>query len=487
MSHKKGMLGRRFKAVSAAMIMGLLATVFVAAPGSAQEDGPESLEPAPQIVEGSTGGGGTGAEVGGAPGGTAPYIECAFAVVDATRSADDWIIHGQDDAPGIRPAETPCTADGDESAKQPTYGSYPHIQVAPNPHDMPNQRWIELWAAIDSNNHPGTIAYWDVYHNVQDPEAPKQEDFKVQVDGTSLGHRVCDVDTLAASTYVTGQATEEAWANMFVECETQRKQFYYGAFNLSKHQPHGWYTVILTTSLAGGGRAHMVYYIEVLPFVHLVKDFNGVGFGDIQQNNHYVQLCHGDYVFNDFSGPSPECDQNAGNEPSIKNWGNAGMRVDVAFRHMCLQGAPSCTNLKRIDLFDAALGIAPRGLTRIGECAPGQDPNTCGLPSSDVGDPWIPHSFPLNRGTLLCPNDEAKIEFSIYVEQIDNGTYDGAYALIGKPDFVIPDEDGERYRCETDRFHFGNAGAVYPRAYSGGEQLGDIAPATQAAVGYYAI
>jgi hypothetical protein len=390
----------------------------------------------------------TTAEVGGA-GGTTPVIECGWALndVDHNWAADPTLQdYGQDDdspdgpdAPSGNTDAAPCVASGVAAAQANDWTDV--IGVKPNAHDDPTQAYVELWAAVSSNSPANTIIRWDVYH--------PDESFKVQVDGTryTTDSTKCVGPTgMFTAAVATGQVTTTAKDNIVAECEQQHKNLWYGAFPISKHQPYGSYKIVLTASLAGGGSTTLTYYISVLSFYQLEKDFTSIDFGSVASNNHYWQVTPGDFTFG--SGG-----------PTVRNTGNAGIGLDNSFDPLCKQGVPACTDVKRIDKFDAHFGARTgTNLQYIGtnpdgspNVALGLDGNVhpTGVVTPNAPDLAAPiwHSFDNDLKRTLCPNDVGKYEASIYVELVENGSYAGELFLRGRPNPICPTDLGAPYNA----------------------------------------
>jgi hypothetical protein len=390
---------------------------------------------------------GTTANAGG-DGVTTPIIECTWALNDVNHDWTDFQQYGNDDdhpdgpdAPTGVTDNTPCAADG-ARAKQ-ADGWTDLIAVLPNASDLPTQAYVELWAAVDSNNTAGTIVRWDVYHPDGSP--------KVQVDGTrySTSTELCTGPTgMFAAAIANGIISTTARNNIQRECETQHKNLWYGAFPISKHQPWGSYTVTLTASLSGGGSVTRTFSIDVISFYQLEKDFEAPDFGSIQSNNHYWQTVQGDFDFGTGG-------------PTVRNTGNAGIGLDVSFDPLCKQGVPFCSDVKRIDKFDAHFGArAPENLQYLGTAGPfdstpdinqallgNTNPTGTVVENGPDNQPPNWYSFDNELARTLCPNDTGKFEASIYVELIENGTYAGELFLRGRRNPVCPTDLGAPYNA----------------------------------------
>jgi hypothetical protein len=359
----------------------------------------------------------TGANVGGTA--TAPVIECAWALndVDHTWASAPKMQYGQDDTPSTG-AGLPCVASGDEAAMTSNPYLTKVIDVKPNAHDEPTEQWVELWGAITSNNANPNV-YFDVYHpNENGPN----NGLKVQVDAekyadSSMPTRCTGPSGMFSAAQATGQMTYAAQTNMQGECMYQQKSFWYGAFPISKHQPNGRYKVVMHAAAANGGESLQTFYINVVGFMNLEKDFTNVDFGPVSANSHYNQLIGGNFNFEGADLPGNQL-------TSVRNTGNSGVNIGVKFASMCLVSAASCTDDKRIDHFDAKFGVGVLANLEAKGYASLATSLESNLASSLKPAPLgPPHYFSTDLARTLCPNDVGKIEFSIWTENIQSGIY----------------------------------------------------------------
>jgi hypothetical protein len=406
----------------------------------------------------------TGASVGSS--GTAPKIECAWALNDVDH---DWtsapkMTYGQDDSSAS--AGLPCvatTANDPSGVGQAKMTGNPYgtkvIDVKPNAHDEINgyasEAWVELWGGI-STNQANPVVYFDVFHPDGTPktqvDATKYADASMVTEGVNTR---CDGPKgMFNAAQSTGQLTQQATLNMIGECKYQSKQLWYGAFGISKHQPHGMYKVVLTAAAGGGSATTQTYYVNVLPFFNLEKDFTTVDFGAVSKNDHVVQTGFGGN-FN-FEGKDL-----AGNQlTSVRNTGNSGIGLGVRFASMCLTSlVVSCTDDKRIDHFDAKFGVGIlSNLQSLGNVS------LATALVSDLGStaliaPFGPQNdFDSSLARTLCPNDVGKIEFSIWTENIQAGTYAAANGiqLVAVPNKICPTDNGSVYKSNLGTPQFGN-------------------------------
>jgi hypothetical protein len=408
-----------------ASAMGLVAsTLTVAAAGAAAPD--ESI--------------GTGASLGG--GGTAPVIECAWALddTDANWNSSPQMTYGAlDDNPSVG-GGFPCVADGVAATQ--IDGAQNTIQVLPNADDNPTEKWVELWAAVRSTASATTV-YFDVYH----PDGS----FKVQIDGTKYADSSVPERCLGpAGMFDKAQGdqliTQQARQNIVLECQNQQKGLYYGAFGISKHQPYGSYRIEAHAATGGGEVVVLTYYITVLPFYQLEKDFTNVNFGPITANSHWWQPTPGDFVWDGV-------DNAANQKTTVRNTGNAGIGLSVRFSSMCLASAPDgptgCTDAKRIDRFDAKFGARQvSNMLAIGNVSY-DSALTSNLQSSAKPAPPGPwYSFGDDLARVLCPNDTGKIEFSVWTKAaLPGGSYSApnGIGLLARPLGLCPTDRGAPY------------------------------------------
>lgn len=385
----------------------------------------------------------------------APLIECAWALPDPNLNWGDlmngYVTPGgavaNDDQPAVKPATPPCLnsnvgQDGSKpsQADQPSVATAPiHIQVAPNIDDKPTLRWIELWSAVDSTAD-GTIVHWKVYH----PDGS----FKVQVDGWNFtrgsSQAGCTGPTgMFSMAIATGQLdaasvrnnTPQVHDSLEDYCRQNVKDFYYGAFGLSKHQPYGRYRVEATAiKPANGGESTLNYWIEVLPVMSLAKDFTGLAFPTLAAGNVYN-------IDGDTNWGSPA--------PTLQNQGNAGLTVEMSYTNLCLVvGVPpvrDCGPGKRINHFDGGLGTSINTVEHR-DPIPSADTDAAAIagPSQGFLDPIDTGTSPRYR--TLCPNDLAKVDFSIHTPlTLQKGDYAGNVHLKVVASPLCPTDRGSVY------------------------------------------
>ncbi len=398
---------------------------------------------------------GAAANVGGNA--TAPRIECAWALNDSdkTWASAPKMQYGLDDTPSATPG-SPCQASGEEAA-MPSTVTAPLIHVKPNAHDEPTEQYVELWGAVDTaTDNP--VVYFDVYH----PDGTK----KTQIDATKYaseanqGSGCTGPAGMFAAAVSTGQLTSTAASNIQVECATQSKQLWYGAFGISKHQPWGLYRVTLTAAASGGQESQLTFSIYVQPFSNLEKDFTTINFGNVGANRH-IQTTSGNFNF--------ESSNQAGNQLfSVRNTGNAGIALGVRFASLCrdsfADGPIECTDSKRIDHFDAKFGVGDStNLQSLGNVS-----LALSIPS-DLSSSAKPAplgaevQFDSSYGRTLCPNDVGKMEFSIWTETVPGDGYSAVTGVqvVGRANPI----------CITDNYD-GHAGAPYT-ANRGTPQFGN--------------
>jgi hypothetical protein len=388
----------------------------------------------------------TGASVGGSA--TAPNIECGWALPDANK---DWsgatkMQYLNDDTPLVG-AGSPCvaTTDGTEEATMPTPYNTRLIDIKPNAHDEPTQAYVELWGAIDTTNASPSV-YFDVYH----PDGTQKTQIDAAKYASSANPAACaGPPGMFTATQTTGQLTAGAVAAIQAECQTQAKQLYYGAFGISKHQPWGLYKIVLTAAAASGSSSTKTFFIYVMPFSNLEKDFTSVSFGAVTANSHF-ETNTGNFTFDGVD--------NASNQAySVRNTGNAGIGLGIKFASMCLDSLPnnsvSCTDNKRIDHFDGKFGVGTTlNLQSIGNVSLGSS-LISDLASEAKPAPYGPvNNFDNDYKRTLCPNDVGKLEFSIWTENIQAGSYSAANGV----QLVARTLSEPASLCATDN------GSVYP-------------------------
>jgi hypothetical protein len=375
------------------------------------------------------------------PGGstTPPIIECAWALPDwgGTQSWSDGMQYGQDDSTNVPGPPAPCktpqygVTSRPVQTNQPSKATAPiHINVMPNRDDQPTQRYIELWMATDSID-PGTVAHWKVFH----PDGT----YKVQVEGTNYtaGTQAskCSGPTgMFNAAVATGQIEANTVTNSTTNihdslqdfCKQNLKDFYYGSFGLSKHQPYGKYRIDATViKPANGGQAVLSYWIEVNELTYLAKDFNALNFGSSIQAGQVYNI-GGDTSWN------PPGDNSA---PTLQSQGNVGITVEMAYTNLCLQ-VPStsgpvrdCGPGKEITYYDGGLGTSIDTVEH-------REPIYSVTNEADLVQSSFIGFLPAYDTTFgpryrtMCPNDLAKVDFSMHTPgTLQSGTFAGKVHL----------------------------------------------------------
>jgi len=296
---------------------------------------------------------------------------------------------------------------------------------------------------VTSNNPAATVVYFDVDH----PDGTQKTQVEATLYADSSKPANCEGPTgmfdAAASN---GLITAGARANIVNECKYQQKGLYYAAFGISKHQPYGKYNIEVHAAKAGGAQATLNYGIEVLSFYKLEKDFTEIGFGAVTANQHFWQQVPGNFTFDGVD--------NAANQAStVRNTGNAGVGLSVRFASMCLVGTanPSttgCTDAKRIDHFDAKFGArAVANMQAIGSTSLATSLTSDLASTANPAPAGAWYNFDDQLGRVLCPNDVGKVEFSIWTEGIQAGTYaaPGGIGLMARPVPLCPTDLGSVY------------------------------------------
>jgi len=414
----------------------------------------------PTSAQVSSGAGGSGA-------GVAPNIECKWELPDANSSVAG-IQYGQDDSsagPTLADgstAATPCRL-GTASPVKPTQADNAHqmIQVRPNAHDLPEQRRVEVWAAIDPPTDGSGISTafdavsWNIYH----PDGT----LKIEIYGTwvaggtnTIANQVVskreqcasvlgtsgNSATVVGAAVATGQVATSAagtitdGTGLLYWC-TQSKQFWRSEFRISKHQPCGEYRVVLSAKNSLGSVRQLTNFIDVVCFSQLELDFNAVNFGPVTAG--FGKVIDGNVIWeNPPGGAAPPIG------PTVRNTGNSGMQVRVTFSDMCVgfnAANNTCpTGVDKISVFDACFAAAsaynPSNGNGTATTAPFcKDPIAASIPTT-LGGGGI--------GTTLCANRLGKLDLSIHPQSgIAPGNYVGNIAIVAVANAI----------CLTDAGH----------------------------------
>lgn len=404
--------------------------------GTARADGPTTNVPTKGVISTS---------------GSGPVIECKWELPDMDSSVSG-IQYSKpnppateglhDDDPTIVPGPpVPCA--GPPTTK-PTQANNAHhmIQVAPNFENIPEQRQIQNWMAVDA---PQTVG--DVFWQVFEPCAPGTAGcdavtnlkFKLQVHGTVLTPTECLA--LVGTSLTDGAMTEAAIQNgevtkasfddtnkgMLSLCQQGVKGLYHAEWPLSKDQPCGEYRIDATAVSVGGATTTLSNYIDVLCTFMLKVDFagnspscpGGIDWGVIAPG--FGATVGGDLLFN------PPCDA----APTVKNVGNDGMGLKLTYSD--LVGA---TFGKHIYTFDACFGRTPDiSLLKCIDPIVNQPGQTSPPAGSEV-DTQV--DFGTASQQVLCANDLGKLDPSVHPQAgLPADTYTGTATLVG---YAVPGE-----------------------------------------------
>ncbi|MCJ7509282.1 MAG: hypothetical protein MUP14_00105 [Dehalococcoidia bacterium] len=333
--------------------------------------------------------------------------------------------------------------------------------IVPNPDDadpadpdVPIKRQYEKWVAVASGSI-GTISdvYWKVWEPyeadppngpncgpgapapkdkipvqtfpVGDPPVNKQFCFKYQHHATadrgpvtvsnplggggtmfaSIPGGLDNCDDLAAMTGMftaaieTGQMTSAEKTAILQKCYQHSKAVFRVQEDISKEQSWGEYRVEVTVNMTGPTFTN-VNFFDVVPFIHIRKDFNFVDW-ETMAPGAFTSI-DGDFTMETVGVAKRSA---GGVHPTIENVGNQEMFVKVDFNPLLLRS----DNTKTIERFDVSLWA---------------DWQTMGNLETEypvyASDPWV--CFENNQ---LGSNGLGKIDFSVHPESsAQNGDYD---------------------------------------------------------------
>jgi hypothetical protein len=298
-----------------------------------------------------------------------------------------------DDDPNATPTQWPCflptdTSTGDILGKPQFNGTGEAlVTIKPNLENLPEERAIEMWAAVDHPNGISNISdvYWKVYH----PDGS----FKLQVHGTKVPIEDCAAYGTASGPVApgqtgmfeaashSGQLQPEAIDNqnwgMIALCQQEVKAFYHVSWPLSKDQQCGLYRAETTAVHVSGSISKQNVYFDVPCIYALQVDFASVNWGGITPG--LTKVLAGNLLWGD-------------NIPTVKNVGNDGMGLNIEFSR--LVGA---AEQKVIEVFDAKYGRSPATLNVV-------DP----IPANTVTN------LTAGPNQILCANELGKLDLSIH-------------------------------------------------------------------------
>ena len=354
--------------------------------------------------------------------GVAPNIECKWELPDMQVGVTDSTYpdgavqyqlnattgaHVHDDDMAVVPSVSPACDLPTSGPGAPTMPNGVHnmIQVVPVPQDIPEERHIQLWMAVDHPNGISNITdvFWKIYHPAGD--------LKIQVHGTKVPKEACDpmlgdsamVGYMFESAVHTGQisaaAVDDTDYGINAKCLEEEKALYYSSFDLSKHQPCGEYRIEATAIGYGGVTTTLTNYIDVECVFYLKIDFDKVDWGTVTPG--LKDVVSGNLIW----------DVPPDNAPTVRNVGNDGMGLKLIFSPMVGQNWG-----KIITTFDACFGKTPATL----ECIDPIAADTC-------------TEFGAGENQVLCSDEDGKLDLSIHPPGIlPADTYTGTLTVIGK-------------------------------------------------------
>jgi hypothetical protein len=400
----------------------------------------------------------TTAGIGGA--GANPRIECAWVLPDFN-SANSSFDYGNDDTPGTSPSPAPCASpDSNSSAVQADdqSGTVIHVNINPNPEDLPEAQRIELWGAVDPASGVASAwtgqGFWKVFH----PDGT----LKVQVEGTKItpqGSGGCGTGSglsgkltnmfAAAGPNTTNQINADGITWITQRCQQNSKVLYYGEFDLHKYQVCGDYRVEFNAT-GGAATQKLNYWFNVPCVQHLQMDFSAVNYGNIIPGQ--TANVEGDLVWD-----SPACTATPGDPcPTVKNVGNSGMGITVIFTPLvqCSEDADTTCEAsgpvagpKDIHDFDACFGTSHTNIDCLGSNVSNCSALTLAqsiAQNENANCRDLEWTFDDDREQTLCANEVGKLELSIHpVAGLPSGNYEGTVTIVG-----FWNTDGENaYHC----------------------------------------
>ncbi len=382
--------------------------------------------------------------------GSGPVIECKWELPDMDSSTagiqytkppghihdDDMTTVPDADGNPTNGIQVPCAGPPATPATQPN-GVHHEIQVAPNYGNLPEQRQIQNWLAVDA---PGTVSdtFWQVFEPCNAAVNPACGAvypglaFKLQVHGTMLTTAECQALVGTSTTdgamteaaihdgEVTKAAFDDTNKGMLALCQQGVKGLYRAEWPLSKDQPCGEYRIDATAVSVGGATTTLTNYIDVLCTFMLQVDFagnppscpGGIDWGVIVPGS--TSTVGGDLLW------TPPCDTH----PTVKNVGNDGMGLKLTFSD--LVGAQFG---KHIYTFDACYGRHP--VASLLKCfpsivnQPGQTSPTSPEIDTQVDFGTLPEQ-------VLCSDELGKLDPSVHPQAgLPADTYSGTATLVG--------------------------------------------------------
>jgi hypothetical protein len=397
----------------------------------------------------------TGTPYTSTPGATAPTPPGGTTTANGQSTA----INYSGTADGVNTGPAPCQLPGTPNNNLPNPGAPQEptspfgsgVSVLPNAFNANNGTWandgnaqrrVELWSAVDDVNGVSYVqdVYWDVYY----PDGKlKVELFSAApIEGSSACTGSLYTSLLApmfnqaiADGELSSAAVNDQTNGMITLCNEDVKSLWHNAFDISKDDPNGTYTVTTNAIDQNGVDSQQSFTFKVIPFIAFAQDFSSVNWGNVTPGG--SKTVAGD---TNFQPPNSTA-------PTVTNGGNEGMQVGVQFfpltgaTHGKVIGTPDSTGN---GYFDASFGYNASYLQSISPIAPAS-----GSPGSSNTDQvkWFNGSGP----QLVCPDDTPKLDLSVHPQMgIPVDTYSGSMVVWSQPSPGLGTVSGTAGYCPTD-------------------------------------
>ncbi len=286
------------------------------------------------------------------------------------------------------------------------------IQVRPNPLDRPEERKLQLWAAVRHANGTSAISgvTWRLYAPDGRPVESEVEGVRLARGSSSQHGGSAPQGSMFAAAVLTGQISaalvDDPSAGLQASCARGDVALYSAVFSLSHRQPCGEYRVE-TQARSGTRTTTLSSYFDVVCFYFLQFDFDAIEWGTLAAGD--TRTLTGDLVF----------DSPSANSPTVRNAGNDGVALGIRFSPM-----------RRVDPDDAASVTSP-GIDQFSACF-GRSAETlqCGVANALTRRV----AFDDQRERVLCANELGRLDLSVRAgPDLATGQYVGSARVEARP------------------------------------------------------
>ncbi len=345
-----------------------------------------------------------------------------------------WQLPDMDLDPGTGTQYTNAAGESDDAATsagnpcaglQPAQGGGAHgAQVIANPGDLPGERTVELWSALDLPEGVNTPinAYWDVFYpdgNFKSRVPASRPGVCADLGGSADAPGAVPGSMLAAAIQ-TGQIDATAVQALVHRCTQGAGAFALGSISISASEPCGAYRVEAHAATASSS-TRVTSLLDVGCFQYLGLDVESIDWGEIEPGK-------ADHIVGDLS-------TDTGAAPTVGNAGSGGAEIGLDFAPMTrVDDAGEQIGTTVIDRFSAAFGVDTDAMEALPD-----------IPAET--EAW----FGASEWQTLCSGEHGRLDLGLQPPtDLIGGAYEGGITVLTRP--AGPDSP-----CNNDHGIFGGA------------------------------